>query len=367
MSNTILESIHAFPIKGFPGVSLSSTRLKEGDGIPNDRRYAVTRGVAPSGNWMPARNYYINSQVDGMMMFRLDQASDCTVKITNPAGQDITIDPRLTDSITLANLTLPRFMKHVGVKEDLPPPQLVERSNLGNWDYPDTPISIINAGTVRAISDGLGVAMDALRYRGNLVLNGLPAFDEFAYMGKRIRIGKAEIEVMRPIVRCPTPGVNTATGERDIDFEKLLPETFGHAYCGMYAIVVKTGEISTSDTVTVIGDAEISLETASLEAEDYRLWPRIVEVSNLSNDENETRMSLKATGPWPLPEAKLGQRLRFIMGPHKWTSEYIADASSDQYHLTVEKSPSDDPVTEHLRTAYSTGDQLIVCGPFGRV
>ena len=367
MASTILEKIYKYPIKGFSGIELETADLLNGDGIPNDRRYAVTRGVSPNGEWMPARSYYINALVDGMLEFNLREHDNGTIEITNPAGNSVLIDPNDSAGLQLANQGLAGFMSHAGVDEHLPQPQIIERGTKGNWDYPDTPISIINAETVRTIGAALGYEMDPLRYRGNLVVDGLSAWEEFAMMGKRIRIGEAELEVMRPIPRCPAPGVNPVDGERDIDFEKIMPEHFGHVYCGMYAVVVKAGNISQSNTVEVVGDAQMSLEKASHEAEDYRLWPRIVEVAGCETGEHSTRLSLKSTGPWPLPNAKPGQRLRFLMGADNWTSDYIAKTSPGHYHFEIEKSVTGDPATEYLRTAYATGNRMVVCGPFGRV
>ncbi len=367
MANSILEKIYTFPIKGFPGIELSSTGLTSGKGITGDRHYAVTRGVSPTGDWMPARSYYINARTDGMLKFKLDQSESGTIKITNPAGKSVTIEPDNSASLEGANLVLPQFMEHAGVADDLPPPQIIERGAKGNWDYPDTPISIINGETVRVISSAMGKEMDPLRYRGNLILDGFPAWEEFALMGKRIRIGGAEFEVMRPIARCPTPGVDPKTGDRDIPFESLMPEQFGHSYCGMYAVVTRSGAISVLDEIEVLGNCKMSFETASREAEDYRLWPRIVEISNCEIRDDITRMSLAGTGPWPLPEAKPGQRIRFLLGANNWTSEYIAGTTSGHYHFEIEKSATADPVSEHLRTAFSAGDRLVVCGPFGRV
>jgi len=367
MTNTILENIFWYPIKGFPGTELKSTKLLERAGIPNDRRFAITRGTTSDGNWMPARSYFINAWVDGLLNFSIEKANNSGLKITNPAGAEIYIS--FDDSATLAaaNEKLAAFMAHVPVDLEKTAPKLIEQNDHGgNWDFPDTPISIINAGSVRAVSDAVGKDMAALRFRGNLVLSGMPAWEELGLMGKRIRIGEAELEVMRPTVRCPAPGVNTQTGERDIAFEKAMPKLFGHSCCGMYAFTVKPGAISAGDTVEVIADAEISLVDASAEADDYRLWPRKVKITTCEIGEDTTRMSLAQTGPWPLPQGSPGQRLRLHLGPEQWTTEYIAATSPGHYHLEVEKSSTADPVTEKLRSEYKAGDELVVSGPYGR-
>ena len=365
---TILDSIYWFPIKGFAGVSLENSSLKERAGLPNDRRFAITRGTTPTGEWMPSRSYYINSSCDRLLEFKINAKTSNELSLTNPDGSTLTIAFDNPDSMKAANTNLPDFLKELEINPDLPAPQIAARNDGGsNWDFPDTPLSIINISTVEAIAKGLGHEMNPLRYRGNLLVSGLEPWEELNWMGKRIQIGNAEIDVMRPIMRCPAPGVNPQGGARDIDFEKQMPQRFGHAYCGMYAVTSKAGIISKGDTVKVTGDAKTSVVDAAAEAEDYRLWPRSAEITFCEINDTTSRLSLAKAGPWPLPEAKIGQRLRFHLGSEEWTSAYITAISPGHYHFEIEKSETDDPVTEKLRTRFSKGDQVVVSGPFGRV
>ena len=368
MTKTILQSIYWFPVKGLPGIALDRSELEERGGIPNDRRFAITRGVKATGDWMPSRYFYINSYVDGMLDFDVEDFSSNHASFANSSGQSIRIDFEEPDSLNVANQHLARFISHLPIDEGLPVPEIVTRNDNGQlWDYPDTPISIINAASVSAIGDALGKDLDPLRFRGNLVISGMPAWEEFELMGKRIRIGEAELEILRPIVRCPTPGVNPTTGVRDIDFAKAMPEAFGHAYCGMYAVTVKPGTVSQDDRVEIIGDASVPLNEALAEAEEYQRMTRIMAFSTVETGEDSTRLSLKNISPWPIPPAKPRQRLRLHMGGNEWTTEYVAATSPDHYHLEVNRSETGDPITEKLRTGYASGDRIVVSGPFGRV
>lgn len=366
MTNTILEKIHSYPIKGFPVVEHAETSLRLADGIPGDRQYAITRGTIKNADWMPAGTYYQNSRVDGLLNYKLSQDKKGVLEIESPSGSRITIDPKRRSTLDEANSELSDFLKELGVAADGPAPRITERSGPGNWDYPDTPVSLINANSIREMGKALGAELDPIRFRCNLLLEGLPAWEEFSFAGKRIKIGDAELEVMRPILRCPAPGVNPATGDRDIQFASRMPEHFGHAYCGVYAVTAHEGKINCGDKVEIIGNCDMSLETASKEAEDIRRWPRSVDITSCQIGEETTRLSLAANGKWPLPDANPGQRLRILMGADCFTSEYIAATSPGHYHLEIGKSQTSDPATEKLRTQYKSGDQLVICGPFGK-
>ena len=367
MSEIILEQIYRFPVKGFPGQQLNQTNIKSGEGIPNDRRFAITNGIEDTGSWMRARSFFINSVIDNMYSFNM-HFDENTVKLKNRDGMALEFDLDNAASLAAANEQIIEFMQPVGIKIDAPPPKIIERKNHNaNWDYDDTPISIINAESVRQIAGQLNAELDPARFRGNLIISGMPPWEEFALAGKRIKIGGIELEVHRSIDRCPTPGVNPVTGERDVPVTPKLNELHGHIYCGMYARVVKSGEIKTGDKLTVIGDSDTDWQDFTPEnAAAYPKWPRFVEVIEYNVGNNATKMSLKAMGAWALPHAQSGQRIRLHFGEKGWTSEYIASASDEHYNLEVAPSETEDPMTELLRNGLTVGEKIVITGPFGR-
>ena len=67
-------------------------------------------------------------------------------------------------------------------------------------DFPS--ISIINLGSHREVEAQLGRPISPGRWRANLILDGLAPWAERDWVGKRIRVGLAELEVRENIVRC---------------------------------------------------------------------------------------------------------------------------------------------------------------------
>ena len=371
MSQISISAIQRFPFKGFPGQAMKNTRLATGKGIQHDRRFAITNGITSNGEWMPPRSYYINSIKDGLLKFDLDiSEDDQLLTLKNPDGDTITLDLEDTSNLADVNEAIPGFIASLGLpKEDEASPQIVEATgNLANWDYADTPISIINQASVEDLSRQLGIeTLDWVRFRGNLLLTGLPAWEEFSWLGKRIQIGDAELEIFRPINRCPAPGVNPSTGERDVEVAPFLQEHYGHAYCGMYARVVKDGDIRQHSPVTIAGEATMDVEVARNErAPDYALWPRTARISRYDDNPSETVITLENTSPWPFPEAATGQRIRFHFGGIGWTQEYINEVSDNSLQFIVEDSPTQDPMTEYFRHKLIEGQDIVISGPFGR-
>ena len=367
MTETILQKIYRFPMKGFPGHRLEKTELNKDTGIPHDRRFAVTNGVEDTGEWMPSKSFFINSYVDGMSKFKcaFDEKS---ISLENIKGETLGFEMGDPSSLERANTKISTFMQPVDIKDVTHQPKIIDRGEGSVWDYVDTPISIINAQSVKALDEKLGTQLDPLRFRGNFIIAELDAWEEFSWMGKRIQIGECVLDVHRPIDRCPTPGVNPETGERDIEVTPGLRDHFGHIYCGMYANVVQGGAVKSGDRIKVIGDAELNLEDVMVSnASNYALWPRAAEVTACDVRNNKTTLTLKTTSRWTAPQAKAGQRLKLHLGALGWTQEYITSSSTNEYTIEIEESKTGDPITNHLRKGLEIGKKILISGPYGRV
>ena len=117
-------------------------------------------------------------------------------------------------------------------------------------------IHIINQATVKALSKATGVDFSASRFRANVVLTGLPAWEEFKWVNKRITLGNATLEVVARTVRCEGINVDGNAGrfEDDVDVAALLRQHFPEhgAYFGVYAVVVAEGRVRTGSQVQVV-------------------------------------------------------------------------------------------------------------------
>jgi len=86
------------------------------------------------------------------------------------------------------------------------------------------PLLVANTASLADVNARLGRAghapVDMRRFRPNIVLDGLPAFDEDH--GRLLRIGGAAIRPVKRCARCTVPGVDPATGEQTSTVPDLL-------------------------------------------------------------------------------------------------------------------------------------------------
>ncbi len=369
MGDITLKAMYRYPIKGFSGQRLNETPLEPGRGIVHDRQFAITNGTETSGEWQPPRSFFINAVNDGMQKFSIRYSEDDKrIDLENDAGLKISFQMDDQDSLNEANVRIAEFMNSVGVKDDLPPPAIVERSGQGGfWDFTDTPLSILNLASVRAVEERTGRKIDPRRFRANLMIDGLEPWEEFGWGGMRIKVGEAGLDVGRPAMRCPATSVDPDTGERDMTLPADLNEHFGHAFCAMYASVSKGGKIGYGDPVEVVGPSGMSADGANNErAPDMAQWPRIAKITEYVVGSSATAMTIKSSGAWQLPEANSGQRIRFHLDAPGWTFSEIRSTGDHEYSFRLEDSPTDDPVTNMMRNGLKKGQKLVISGPYGR-
>jgi uncharacterized protein YcbX len=117
-------------------------------------------------------------------------------------------------------------------------------------DHPLGQVSIINLASVRDLEARIGKPLDPLRFRGNVYVEGWPAWAENDWAGRDLMVGFARAKVFKPIVRCVATHVDPATAERDIDVVKALFDNYGHMHCGIYVHIADGGRVSVGDACT---------------------------------------------------------------------------------------------------------------------
>ncbi|MBT3305393.1 MAG: MOSC domain-containing protein, partial [Alphaproteobacteria bacterium] len=118
-------------------------------------------------------------------------------------------------------------------------------------DIPDGVLSFINLASVRDLERVTGSAIDPIRFRANVYIEGLEPWAEFNWVDKDITLGTATLTVTKRIDRCAAIQVNPSTAERDLKLLKDLKRGFGHIDMGIYAAVSTGGEIATGDALSI--------------------------------------------------------------------------------------------------------------------
>jgi len=250
-----IRAIYRYPVKGLSAETLATAALRPGETLAGDRRYAIENG--PSG-FDPAAPGYLPKQRFLMLMknerlARLDTHFDdaTQVLVIKENGRE-TVRGDL--STAAGGAAIEGFFAGFCADELRGPPKVLAAPSHSFSDIAKKVVSVINLASVAAIEGMVGRPVDPLRFRGNLYVDGWPAWREFELLGQEIAIGaQARAKVVKRIVRCAATNVEPATGVRDLDIPPTLLRHLGHADCGVYAEVTAGGVIATGDAVLPAG------------------------------------------------------------------------------------------------------------------
>ncbi len=128
------------------------------------------------------------------------------------------------------------------------------RHNTGSRIRPTGYVSLINRASVAAVEDYLGAPVDPLRFRGNLLVDGLEPFAELEMVGQVIEAPSGlRLKITKRTVRCAATNVDPVSGVRDCDIPWTLDARLGHRDLGVYAEVIAGGALAKGDALRVVG------------------------------------------------------------------------------------------------------------------
>lgn len=275
--NARVVELNLYPIKGCRGVGLEQALLPETglavDGI-GDREWVV---VDAEGECLSQREYpkmaLISTQLTpkslllkapGMLLLEVQFESEgdvTTVRVWDDKVSAVTQGE-------IADLWLTRYL---GVRArlmrfDYEGRRLAAHRYTGKVDAPYKfadafPLLITNIASLAEVNQRLQrhhhAPVTMARFRPNIVLDGLPAFEE-DYL-RSLRIGALRIRPVKPCSRCSVPGVDPDTGEHSplvTDVLASMRATDDGVLFGVNAIVVD----GACSTLRVGDEVEVELD-----------------------------------------------------------------------------------------------------------
>lgn len=250
-----VNSIYRYPVKGLSPEQLGSVVLRKGETLPADRRYAIENG--PIGfdpadpKYFPKNRFLMLMRNERLATLRTRYLDDETVLVIAESGAEkVRADLSTSEGRALVRAFFEGFMP----KELRGAPEMLSAPD--GFRFTDSRsgyVSLLNRASIAELEGHVGAPVDPLRFRGNVLIDGLPAWEEFGWIDRRIRIGRdAVLEVTKRIVRCAATEVDPTTGLRDMRIVRTLARAFDHSDCGVYARVIEDGLIRPGDAIELL-------------------------------------------------------------------------------------------------------------------
>src|SRR5215510_9694572 len=261
-----VAALYRYPVKGFtPEECETLTVLDEGR-IAGDRvlgiRFADTE--AADNAWSKKTEMVALMNTPGLarlhlrfeaeaLRLRLSFASTVLVdEVLNQEGRQ-----RLATAVAEYVLTLDEHPL-AGHPERLPLRVIGDGITPRYHDAEAGQVTLHGRGSLQALAAALANAEGSeQRFRSNIALEGLGAWEEHSWVGRKVRIGTVTFDVIRPKVRCLATHANPTTGERDLPILTTLTTVFGQEKPTFGVAMVPSqagGHIHVGDHVTLVDE-----------------------------------------------------------------------------------------------------------------
>lgn len=246
-----VDSIYRYPVKGLNAEKLPAAELTPGQGLAGDRAYAIAHGTT---DFDPAAPEHLR-KTKFLTLMTHPRLAELTVEWAE--GDGAIALTRQGMEVMRAVLQNPEdvdafssFLADFIGAEAKGAPKLVTAPGHMFSDVREDCLSLINLASVRALGEGLGQALDPLRFRGNIYVEGLDPWVERSWEeGDELTVGASCLRVMRQIVRCAATNVDPASAVVDVDIPTTLRKSFEQNLMGVYVEVLSGASIKPGDPV----------------------------------------------------------------------------------------------------------------------
>ena len=248
-----VAAIRRYPVKGLSPETLDEVELAEGEGLPGDRCSASALGSSPPDGpespWRPRTSFLTLLAHEKLAVLKTRFDTESGVLVIERGGKPVARG-KITDSVGRA-LIEEFFAAYMGDAARGRPKLVRAAPGEVLSDHSTAVVSFINLASVRDLERVTGAAIDPVRFRGNIYLEGAEAWSEFDWVGREITVGGVGFTVSERIGRYGATNVDPQTGTRDLNLPGDLKRGFGHTDMGIYATVTAAGRLAAGDPASL--------------------------------------------------------------------------------------------------------------------
>ena len=259
MSATI-SSINYCPVKSISFQSVDECEIKKNIGITGDRIFAFTKGLdldqakliekSPEdrkGKWnkiltlknSPVLNKYNFLYENEKLTLTTNEKKILTIDVNKTSERQL-----LSDKIIEleSSLKKPIFL----IKNEECPFFDTTISNKVSFV---NSVSLLNINSINDFQKKIGKEIEIPRFRGNICMDGIKAWEEREWIGKIIKINNVSFKVEKNIPRCVAINLKPKTDDNSLNLLQSLKKTYNHFDMGIYLTALDDGSISLGNSI----------------------------------------------------------------------------------------------------------------------
>ena len=257
-----ISSINYCPVKSVSFQSINNCEIKKNIGIVGDRIFAFSKGLdfnqsrlfeknleERRGKWnkiltlknSPSLNKYNFTFIENKLSLTKSNTEILTID-TNEMSEHGQISKKILE--LESSLQKPIFLMK---NKNLP----FFDTSISNKTFLTHSISLLNRKSIKDFENKINQKIEFQRFRGNMYIDGIQAWEERNWIGKIIKINNISFKVEKNIPRCVAINLKPNTDDNSLNLLQSLKKTYNHFDMGIYLTALNDGKINVGDIISV--------------------------------------------------------------------------------------------------------------------
>ena len=248
-----IENLFYSPVKSISFIESSSLDVVKDKGIDNDRIFAFVQNINSSEviNLLnEPKSRKLNNFVTLKNTPELNKYNFIYIKekliLKEQSKEIISIDPYSENGKKLISKKISQ-LTNKSKKIDF----LMDKINPFFDTMPYNSISLINKNSINDFEKKISTKIEFERFRANIYMNGLQAWEERKWIGKIIEINNIKFEVTDEIPRCSATNLQPNSDIVTINLPRQLKKLYDHINMGIFLIPQNNGTISVDNKIII--------------------------------------------------------------------------------------------------------------------
>ena len=261
MSSAQISGCYLYPVKGMTAQPAEALQLAPGQSALGDRAFVFAFGNAErvgSIGWVSKRQSVtlLNTPELPRIAAGFDAAARRLTLTFSGEERSAAVDDqqqRTALAEWLADVVHNFEENPLRGRPEREPLVLLGDGSSRYTDRGPTQVSLAGLDSLSDLTSAAKTDVDFHRFRLNFALDGVDAWSEFEWVGRRVRIGAAaELEVTARLQRCNAINASPSGAGRDTELMSVLRSRYGHLDFGVEANVLNGGRAAVGDTVQLV-------------------------------------------------------------------------------------------------------------------
>ena len=257
-----ISSINYCPVKSVSFQSINDCEIKKNVGIVGDRIFAFSKGLDLNqvrlfeknleerrGKWnkiltlknSPVLNKYNFISNENKLTLIKNNKEVLTID-TNDMSEYELLSNKILESEN--SLEKPIFLMK---NKNLP----FFDTSISNKTILTHSVSLLNLKSIEDFQKKINQKIESQRFRGNIIVEGIQAWEERNWIGKIIKINDISFRVEKNIPRCVAINLKPNTDDNTLNLLQSLKKNYNHFDMGIYLTALDSGKISIGDIISL--------------------------------------------------------------------------------------------------------------------